>query len=588
MKQKVICIVIVIILLTGIIVINGENENNKLDNFLFPFQKNSARLTYILNGEIDNNAIKEKLTLLSETGMWSGYSFIPQISTTPSSNSTEFESLFRTMLNITHVLESKVSLYEDFNYINAYTKKLLEEQYPEAKAEYLFVEELSLKEGETITYDVPEGILMAAVGMNMNTKNLDDLSDYISNGSITVVAPKDLGDWKIMFFMCRTLDSKDAAINYLSRDGSFKYLELSYSKYPKLYPEYVANTFDNAYFANVSMKNVDNGILWTHEFNEKFEQKYKMSPILLYPSLFYDIGDSTTFAKVSLYSFRAELLSEGFPKAMKDFSSLHNIQSIGNTTSFQSIIPTGYCGDYVKFYKYIDIPVFEELSSQGTSNKMIKLVSSASYNYNKKITAASLFKPYEIINEEVIYKTIMEAYTKGINSIYINSAYYNKDLTINNNLSYLSEFAPIIPNINTYISRLNTFLQDGDTVVDVAVIYPIETLHAAYNINKITREDVPYIDYLDVGDWLHKNIKSDFMFLHPDTIAETGFKKYSTVILPGSEVISIKILRKAKKSITDNGGKVISTYRLPTKSAEKGYDDKVKETIKYIFGKDAV
>lgn len=108
---------------------------------------------------------------------------------------------------------------------------------------------------------------------------------------------------------------------------------------------------------------------------------------------------------------------------MKDFSSLHNIQSIGNTTSFQSIIPTGYCGDYVKFYKYIDIPVFEELSSQGTSNKMIKLVSSASYNYNKKITAASLFKPYEIINEEVIYKTIMEAYTKGINSIYINSAY---------------------------------------------------------------------------------------------------------------------------------------------------------------------
>lgn len=586
MKHKFLFIVIAIILLSGILIINGE-ENSKLNDFLFPFQKNSARLTYILNGDIDNNAIKEKLTLLTETGMWSGYAFIPQISTTPESSSTEYDSLFRTMLNLTHVLENKVSLYEDFSYIDAKTKKLLEEQYTDIKAEYLFLVEKTLKDGETETFEIPDGILMSAVGMNLNTKSLNDLSGFISeDGKVTVVAPRDSGDWKIMFFMCRTLDSKDTSINFLSRDASLKYINFSYSKYPRLYPEYNSNTFDSAYFANISMKNVDGEIVWTSDFNEKFEAKYKVSPAVLYPALFYDIGDPTTYAKVSLYSFRAELLSEGFPKAMKDFASLHSLLSIGNTTAFQSIIPTGYSGDYIKFYKYVDIPVFQELSSQGTSSKMIKLVTSASYNYNKKITAASLFKPYEIINEEVMYKSIMEAYTNGINSLYINSAYYNKDVTVNNNLSHISDLAPIMPAINTYISRLNTFLQEGDTVIDIAVIYPIETLHAAYNSNKISREDIPYLDYLDVGDWLHRNIKTDFMFLHPDIIAQSGFEKYSAVVLPGCEVISVKTLEKLKEYY-DNGGKIISTYRLPSKSAEKDMDDKVQEIIQYIFGQDA-
>ena len=75
------------------------------------------------------------------------------------------------------------------------------------------------------------------------------------------------------------------------------------------------------------------------------------------------------------------------------------------------------------------------------------------------------------------------------------------------------------------------------------------------------------------------------MYLHPDYIQKNGIDKYSLIILTGCEVISMETL-DVLKEYYDKGGKIIATYTLPTKTAEKGKDNEAKEIIEHIFGTD--
>ena len=91
-----------------------------------------------------------------------------------------------------------------------------------------------------------------------------------------------------------------------------------------------------------------------------------------------------------------------------------------------------------------------------------------------------MFSPYEIIDRNTMYRTILETYSKGINHVYLSSIYNSSENMSNNDLFNKSQLAKYVPGLNTLITRLNTLLQRGETVVDVGVVYPIETLNYAY------------------------------------------------------------------------------------------------------------
>ncbi len=581
----ILALVTVLVMVTGVY---GYEYGDDIEDFLYPSIEKTARSTYVLNGKLNKNDFNDNITKVSETSMWNGYAFLSDFSTEPYPGTQEFDSFFRNILNVVNMNDSKVSLYYDFTNL-AHVTNIFLEKYKEDSMEFLFVEELSLSDGTTVEFDVPDGKVMSIVGMNIETKALNDLTEFVQDGKLSVTAPKGSGDWKIMFFMLRKVENellkKTGSVNFLSRDASRKFIEVSYKNFVYNYPEYFPDTIDTAYMANINIANINGGIAWTEDFNVKFEEKYGFKSTLLYPALVYDIGEEYAYSKIALYSFRTELLLDGFLKAMNEFASDTKIKLMGNPYAFHSLVPTEYCGDLIKFFKYIDIPVFDGLSNYSVSKKYIKLVSSATYNYGKSLTGANLFSPYETIDKNTMYRTVLEAYSKGVNHVYLSSIYNSSENSSNNNLFNKNELAKYVPGLNTLISRLNTMLQRGETVVEVGVVYPIETLNYAYTPGNNSRESIPYADYIDIGEYLHQDMQLDFMYLHPDHIREKGLDKYSLIILPGSEVISIETL-EVLKEYYDNGGKIIATYKLPTKAVEKGKDNEVKEAIKYIFGAD--
>ena len=99
---------------------------------------------------------------------------------------------------------------------------------------------------------------------------------------------------------------------------------------------------------------------------------------------------------------------------------------------------------------------------------------------------------------------------------------------------------------------------------------------------------------------LTNDLRRDFTFVHPELFLDRKYtleegvvslnntenpQKYATMILPGCNIISYRTLEKLK-AFYDQGGAIISTTRLPFKSAERGEDQRVIKLIKDIFGID--
>ncbi|MEI6179031.1 MAG: glycosyl hydrolase, partial [Verrucomicrobiota bacterium] len=104
---------------------------------------------------------------------------------------------------------------------------------------------------------------------------------------------------------------------------------------------------------------------------------------------------------------------------------------------------------------------------------------------------------------------------------------------------------------------------------------------------------------------LTHTIRRDFTFMHPEVLDQkctvdaashtlnlnnkVNHEQYKVLILPGKReaagAIHLSTLQKAKE-FYDHGGTVISTGRLPVKSAELGKDAQVAKLVQDMFGLD--
>jgi len=151
------------------------------------------------------------------------------------------------------------------------------------------------------------------------------------------------------------------------------------------------------------------------------------------------------------------------------------------------------------------------------------------------------------------------------------------------------------------------------------VLYPIASLQASYRLmggrqfplaaNQQAPEirEVAYsreggfagpgIDYQDVGEALFRGLRVDYTYLHPEVLVSRcrienqklilnnreNREEYSVLILAGGDTLSVAAAAKIKE-FYDKGGMVIATTALPTKSAEFGRDQEVRQVISDVFG----
>ncbi len=509
--------------------------------------------------------------------------------------SDQYFNFYRTALEEAKKLGLEVVLYDDYSFPTGTAGGHFYSEHPELVAKSLDMAETDVEGPAQSQLAVPSGIYVGAVMMNRDTHELVDISGSRKGDQVSARVPK--GRWKVMTFFLT--EGKARIVDYLDPKAMDAFIAMTYEKYQSNFGNYFGNLIQQTFYDEPSMHHADR--MWTPGFNAAFEKRFGYSPMKYYPALWYDIGPSTAAARNALFGFRGQLFSENFIKRLNDWCAAHHLEFGGHLDQEEPLNPTPLNGDLLKVFQYQTLPTVDDIWWYGRSNPSYKIVTSAAFNFDHPIARAETFAAYRILDAKIGYQVTMDQYAMGINS-----------------QIPARTVQPARAELNDYVGRLSYLLQHGRHVADVAVLYPIASLHAQYhNLGGQTfplkeGEKPPSIfeeaysreggfahgiDYQDVGEALFRGLRVDFTYLHPDVLTENcriegnrlildnreNREEYRVLIVPSGKVMPAAAAAKIKQ-FYDAGGTVIATGELPTESQEFGKDREVQKAMADVFG----
>ena len=447
---------------------------------------------------------------------------------------------------------------------------------------------------------------MGAVAMNMQTLERIDITSSVAKGKLVWKAPA--GTWRVMIFACAKAGNN--LVDFLSPESVDKFITLTYDEYFKRLADHFGTTIKRNLFSDVGFSGQTRP--WTPAFNEKFQKKFGISPVLFYPALWYDIGSDTEAARVAMFGFLADLMSEGYPACVGLWCHAHGLQNSGQPSAGYELNPVDLFGDPFKFYRHVDIPQVDAKSTHANGRSGFKLISSVATVYDRPLVAAEEFSGFaeKTFDRTMLYRSGMEQFVRGVNRViphgmWLDPQHVGRPPLIS---PFSTKLLHALPDYSGWVGRSCQLLQGGRPVVDIAMLYPIASLEAYYNFglpDKLHwgwgRYAPPEADYQRVGDVLTCHVRRDFTFLHPGELETqckqqsvgqdatlhlnnaTNWQDYRVLIIPGGKVIPWACLKKIKE-FYDNGGRVVSTTCLPEKSAELGHDADVRAAVDAMFG----
>lgn len=566
--------------------------------FANPPLEYATRPLWFWNGKLDTAQTDAIMAGCKRSGYY-GFGILPAQHMSPGFMTAEFLNHYKHAVDKASELGLKMCLYDEYWFPSGSAGGQLAEVYPDALSKRLDMDAVDIDGPGKIARSIPAGELMAAVGMRLDSMERIDLTAQVKNGKLLWDVPQ--GKWKVMIFTC-VVDGARGLVDYLDPKAVEKFIMLTYQKYHETFGEHFGRTIDSAFFDEPTFHWVQGGRAWTPAFNGRFRRKYGYSPAEYYPALWYDIGDDTAAARNALLGFRAELYAEGFPKVLNDWCREHKIELTGHQDQEEIVNPVGLCGDLIKCFKYQDIPAIDQVFQYGRGSRAYKVVSSAAYNYDKRLVVTECYGGISKMPTENLYKEAMDQFAKGINFMVPHAVWYDTEKVIfEPELSYRSDvYGRELPRYNQYVARLQMILQHGRHVADIAVLYPIAALQAGYyfGVGKPYEGGVipPEADYMDIGEMLALSIRRDFTFLHPEVLDErcsvegaeirlnntNNHECYKVLIIPGGSTISLSNLQRIRE-FYEIGGKVIATTKLPCCSAEFGKNAEVKAIVAEMF-----
>jgi hypothetical protein len=551
------------------------------------------------------------------------------------------------------------TLYDEWMYPSGMVGGLFYTKYPQLAAKSLEMAEENVTGPAKTEMAAPAGAYVGAVMMNLDThKRIDISGSKTDKDALSVEVPE--GNWKVMVFYLnnafRPQSRKGGVVDYLDREAVAKYIAMNFDPYYEHLKEFFGPVIKRTMYDEPSMHMVD-GRMWTPNFNREFEKRFGYSPMQYYPALWYDIGPETAAARNALFGFRVDLYADNYIGQLAEWCEEHNIKLGGHQDQEEARNPVAIHGDLMKVFKHQQVPGHDDIYYPGRSNVSYKIVTSAAYNYDRPECFAETYAAYRAMSRTIWLRTAMDQFAMGIN-MQLGSRPRDRIGRQLGNRPQDSGSRPgeigsqpqdtgsrpgesgsrpgdggrqpqeigsrsgdvgnqprdIGPELDRFVGRMSYLLRGGRHVADVAVVYPIAALQAAYafaNPPATVKAGSspgfyysleggivpPETDYMDLGEMLYRGLRVDYTYLHPDVLVgrceveknklvlnnKVNREEFRALILPGGEVLSAD----AAKRVLDfyrGGGTVIATHKLPSKSAEFGRDKEVRDMVYEVFG----
>lgn len=594
--------------------INKQQDMYK--DFVNPPNRNRPQPFWHINGNLKKDYIYGQITdaykkdgfggvavlPLTPSKMWEGSDICP--GTGPEYLSEAYFDRYRDILECSRNLGTEVILYDDIDFPSGVMGGRLQEEYPQftqkrlSKQEFDFIGPKQIKKQVTT-----KDLFMGVIAMDIHTKERIDLTPNVNEGVLYWEAPK--GNWKIMsFYLEYNVDSR---LDYMDNEGIDQFISMTYEEYAKRFRNYFGTTIRRTFFDDVGY--LGNSRYWNMNLTTEFERRYKKKAVLYYPALWYDIGQDTEAARVAFYGLRADLIGEGYPKRVGEWSTRHDLISMGHPPGNYEPTTVDMYGDPFKYYEHVSVPLADAIHGYPYGRPGFKLISSAADAFDRPNVAVEIYGNYTAdMDSFMLYRGAMELMVRGFNFFVPHGMWYDPThVKIPPLIAHHSKLlGPALHQYSDYVGRSVALLQDGNRVADIALLYPIESLEAWYEFENPMRptigKDVPAnTDYNRISEMLTGQIRQDFTFVHPEELVKDKYQiadgklclsnsithqEYKLLIMPSSQVLSVETMKKIK-AYYEAGGKILGTHQLPSKSAEFGRDKELVALVKDVFGIDS-
>lgn len=494
----------------------------------------------------------------------------PTSATKPAYGSDEYIDAMRALLERCKKAGLNVALCDDTDsderHMSGRGGGLFVAAHPEYRAKCLNMIEYMCSENEHVDRPLRQtGTLMSVCAYEIDTGETLDLRDCIRDGRIVWDVPD--GNWNLLQFVCED-DPDTDCVDYLSYEASLAFLSFTFKR-----------LLGEGSFDALSMT-VSTGIAyltanrrqWSPDFNEVFKKQFGFDAHPLYPALFLDIGPATRRYTALLISCRAKMLTDGFFRALADFTRARGIIATGSVTEPKAIAAPWLFGDGMLYQKYLGAPGTTLSRAYAYGINGLKLASSSAYCWDRETVTCDIFDDYYLMGRNILYSDAMNALARGVNLLMVRDYVFGS-----------VKLGELLPAWCDFIARAQTLLRGGRHVCDIAMLYPIYSLQSQvklYSAKSDTGFEYPTTpvnaDYMNLINALLNYCGRDVTVIHPEVFskncyAEDGVlymhndinsEQYRVLVLPGASMADVRCMRIARKFF-ESGGKIVATDDLP-------------------------
>lgn len=414
-------------------------------------------------------------------------------------------------------------------------------------------------------------------------------------------------------------------LDYLSNKVGKRFSEVILGEYGKRLPQFLGNTLKA--FGDDEMILLAGNIPFARSLLDKVQAERGYDPAPLLIGLFFDIGARTDVIRCDYYDAMCSLLEENLYKASGRWLGQHGMRyaTLSQLGPGDPLYQTYQVGDATRYMRTYDVPGNEDPDRTEVGERRLmasKLSSSIAHLYGRQRVAVLAYyaSGWGMTQQENIAWTC-ENYAKGMNLYVTHSALY----------SLMGGWYEWVPPTNQfyspswrywrgfydYVRRLSYLLSQGKHRADVALLYPLTTIHAHWVAGRDPKQwkidnqeferkgtvgegllpfDQPAIEAAtslrDLAHAIfHDGIDFDFIdnssleraTVTPATLSVSGVE-FRVVVLPKLTTIRLRSMEKIL-DFYNNGGTVVAFGRVPTASSENGRDDpKLRAIVEAIFG----
>ncbi|MEX2169198.1 MAG: glycosyl hydrolase [Pirellulales bacterium] len=444
---------------------------------------------------------------------------------------------------------------------------------------------------ETISVRVPDDEqILAAAAYRLQEQSEDavdndsriDLAEFIDGQELTWEAPEP--EWLVV-----VVSSQPHDLNYLEPEVVNRWIEIFFEQYSQRLGDRLGKSL--AGYGPDERSVLGGNILYSEALRTRYLEDKGFDPLPDLSGLFVDIGPQTNRVRCQYYDVMNTLLEENLYAPMADWLHERGMQQVTIATWGRESLhgQTSNYGDFPRMMKYFDITGNEDSKESGPLGAFIdtKMSSSMAHlNGGKRVAVCAYWGVgWGYTQEQNIARTNVN-YALGVNL-------YNTHGVLYSLLAGRNEFVP--PEVHfyqpywqtwrsfaDYVTRLSYALGQGQHRADVALLYPLSTIHAHWHSG--SKFDPPADDAEKTTFALAKALYAgslDFDFVDEARLAEAvvdsnklkiGGLEFPVVMLPATTTLRSAVAAKLREFVAA-GGTLVVFQQPPTASAEEGRDD---------------